>query len=183
MKEINFLRARRKELTKTQQQDRQILKISSIVLVVAMLICIIIVGVKLFVQNRLNVITQAEQDARQQIISNEETEKTYQISLNKLKIITLLYKQRLNKQESIAFFTNIFGAEVLVTQIEYLDDEKLLTFRLHTKDVFVLKNVFNILLTNDIKQRFSQINLSQLRRSNDGAYEMTVAVGIKEAGG
>jgi hypothetical protein len=182
MKEINFLRERRKKLTKSQEQDQKIMKISASILAAIMVVALMVVIVSLFFQQRLNVIVQAEEDSKQQILNNEEVEKTYLISLNKLQALVQLDKSRQNKQETIAYFTSVFGTEVLVTKIEYVDQEKLLTFRIQAKDVFSFRHVFDTLISVELRQRFNQINMSNLRRNNEGVYEMSVAVVMKEEG-
>jgi len=181
MKEINFLRERRKRLTKGQEQDRRIMKIAAGILAGVMALAVAVVMVSVFFNQRLSVMVQAENQTKQQILNNEAVEKSYLLSLNKLQALAQLDKSRQSKQETISYFSGVFGPDVLVTKIEYLDQDKLLTFRLQAKDVFVLKNVFNTLLSADLRQRFSQVNMSNLRRSNVGVYEMSVAVVMKDA--
>ncbi len=180
MKEINFLRERRRKLTKNQEQDRRVMKIAASILAVVMGIALVVVIISLFYTQRLNAVLRAQEDTKQQILNNEEVEKSYLVSLNKLQALVELDKSRQTKQETVAYFTTVFGQEVLVTKIEYVDSEKLLTFRIQAKDVFILKNVFNTLLSDELRQRFNQVNMSNLRRNDGGIYEMSVAVVMKE---
>lgn len=181
MKEINFLRERRIRLTKGQEKDRRIMKIAASILAGVMVVALVVVVVSLFFRQRINTIVQAEEQAKQQILSDEEVEKSYLLSLNKLQSLVQLDKSRQNKQETISYFTSIFGPDVLVTKIEYVDQDKLLTFRIQAKDVFILRHVFDTLISSDLRTKFNQVNMSNLSRNGDGVYEMSVAVVMKDA--
>ncbi len=177
-REINFLQDRRKVLTRHQVADRRLLQLTGSLLGISVAVFLMILGAHLFYTNRIKATLNAQQTARTQILGQESTERNYLISIAKLRTLLQLDKEKINKQEAINYFTNVFGQNVLVRQIEYTGEDDLLTFRLRSDDVFVLEDVFAKLKSEDIKQRFAQITPSNLRRTDNGNYEMNVAVVI-----
>jgi hypothetical protein len=173
---INFLHERQKHLTKSQQTDRRVLKWTVRGVGVLFLITIVVLGVTLWYQNRLKGVLALQDQTRQSILSNQEIEKEFVIGFQKLKILSKLFVDRADKQAAIDYFTTVFGPQVLVKQIEYGGDEKLLTFRLEANDVFVLESVFTQLKSPQTTEGFTQVTPTDLRRTGKGTYQMTVAV-------
>jgi len=173
---INFLSQRRKKLTTTQKRDRQIFKIGMGILGGVIVFLLSVLGLRYWFGLRLDTVREVQAQARSQILGQEEVERSYIISVNKVIILAELFKDRQNKQQAIEYFSSVFGDEVLVKQIAFEGDDQLLTFRLQAEDVFILEQVFDQLQSTEVKTRFAQVTPSDLRRSAEGDYEMTVAV-------
>lgn len=180
MKDINFLRERRRNLSKTQKQDQQWFKWSGYGLGGVVLVLIVIFVTHLFFTNRIKAIQQDQKNTTQSIIDNEATEKTFLLTLQKLTVLNELYTQRRSKQAAIDDFTSIFPDTVEVKGIEYSDNDRLLSFQLSSQDVFVLENVFATLTGSELKARYEKVTPSNLRRTDSGRYEMNVAVVLKQ---
>jgi hypothetical protein len=177
---INFLSQRRKKLTVTQKRDRQIFRICMGILggVLVFLVCVL--GTRYWFSQRLASVRAMQVQARNQILGQESIERSYIISVNKITILAELFLDRQNKQQAITYFSSVFGDQVLVKQIAFAGDDQLLTFRLQAEDVFILEQVFDQLQSDEVKSRFAQVTPSDLRRSAEGDYEMTVAVTLGE---
>ena len=181
MNSINFLSEHRKKLTKTQKRDRQIFKIGMGILGGVVVFFVSVLGIRFWFGQRLEGVMQAQAQARSQILDQEDVERSFIVSVNKITILSELFKERQNKQQAINYFSTIFGDQVLVKQIAFEGGDQLLTFRLQAEDVFVLEEVFARLQSDEVKTRFAKVSSSDLRRSAEGDYEMTVAVTLGES--
>ncbi len=179
-RDINFLRERRKLLSKFQKRDKKIFYVSLAIFGGSLFVFLVLFGINIFFDRRLSSILAAKDQAKQTILSHEDTEKTFLITVNKLKVLVELEKERKNKQEAIQYFSKVFGSDVLVKQIEYDGVDSLLTFRLSSRDVFVLEGVFEKLKDPEVDEKFQQVTASNLRRTDRGNYEMSVAVVMGE---
>lgn len=173
---INFVRDRRKKLTEAQEQDQIWFVRASIGLGCTLGLVLVVFGVRSYMFQQVSAVQAQQDQTRQQILAQEETERSFVIGVNKVKILTDLFQERRNKQQAIDYFSSVFGPAVLVRQISFNTAEQLLTFRLQADDVFVLEEVFQQLESDDIITQFQNVASSNLRRNDEGKYEMTVAV-------
>lgn len=174
---INFLSDRQKKLSKQQKDDRELLRYTQMLFAGVMLIFLVILGIRLFFNQRIRRIEDAQEQARQQILNNEDVERAFVITVNKLDVLNTLFEERQDKQDAINFFTTVFGPNVLVNQIEYNAGESILTFGVQSRDVFVLEGVLERLKgLADERAEFALVNPSNLRRTDDGKYELQVTV-------
>lgn len=178
---INFVRYRRKLLSKKQQQDYKLFRYSLYGIAGVFVIFLVTLGVRLFLTFNLNQIDQQQNELRRTILGLEEDEKKYVIFSSKVKALVELFDERRNKQEAISFFTNAFDSNVLVSDMSYNAQDAMLTFGLVSRDVFTMEEVYNLLQTQDVKNAFEQITMSDMRRSADGTYRITVTVILKGA--
>lgn len=179
--DINFLRHRRQALTKQQEQDQRYLRWSAATAASLFVVCLIVLGVRIFFTSSLANITQLQDQTRQNILSQENVERAFVLSYHKVDNLSKLFTQRQDKQEAIAFFSSFFGPDVLIKQIEFNGSEQILTFGLEADDVFVLEDVFEQLKSPQVTERFARVTPSNLRRTEDGKYQMTVAVVLHSA--
>jgi len=180
MPEINFLRERRKKLTKAQVQDKRLFRFSEIGFAVTLGIFAAVFGVHLFFTQRLATLVKTQEEIRQEILGNEEVEKNLVVMVSKINILSDLYKQRRDKQQAITYFGSVFGVGVSIKQIEYVSTDSLLTFTLSAKDIFSMDRVLLTLKTQELKDKFVKISPSNLRRTEDGAYQINIAVVLAE---
>jgi hypothetical protein len=175
-KQVNFLRERRKALSKVEQLDRRILMIMSYVFGAIFVVFFIVFGIRLYLDSQLNQVKMRQQEVRSQIVTNQDSEKSFVIFVNKLKSLSQIYQNRRDKKEAIEYFTNLFGADVFITQIEFDQKNKVLVFKLQSTDIFSLREVFKKVDSPEIKEKFTSVNPSDLNRLPDGRYEMSLAV-------
>jgi hypothetical protein len=174
--EINFLKERRKTLTKMQQRDALWLKWSAAATAILVVISGIAGAAAFLTSRSLSHVKEIQDQTKNAILASENVEKTFVLTFHKVEILGALFKDRQNKQEAINYFSTIFGPQVLVKQVEFQGEDQLLTFGLEAQDVFVLENVFDKLKANEVKEKFDKVTPSDLRRLEDGKYQMSVAV-------
>lgn len=175
---INFLKDRRKRLTKQDIADRQIMRYTLYVLGGVLAVMVLVLSVRGFLWYRTNQVAERQAQLKRAVLSQEDIEKSYVIFANKIKILRELLDERANKQVAIDYFSGIFGDEVLIREIEYESQIGILSFGLKANNVFVLENVFTILNSDQVKNDFSSVSKSELRRGNDGSYNVKVIVGL-----
>lgn len=173
---INFVRERRKKLSQAQVQDQKWFTRSAIGLGIVIGLMLMVLGGRLVMAQLVSQVLAQQEQTRDQILSREDTEKAFVISVNKLSILSEIYEERQNKQDAIQYFTSVFGEGVLVKEIAFQGNDQLLTFRLQADDVFILDQVFVQLESEEVLSRFARVENSDLRRGDEGKYEMTVAV-------
>ena len=182
MRDINFLRERRKSLSIQQQQDKRILLIAEITFGVIVLAFAVAFGVNIYLASQLNQIRSQQQLQRDQIVSNQSLELSFTTFVRKLSALSTLYQDRLDKKEAIAYFTNVFGPDVLIKKISFDQAEKLLVFRVQSNDIFHLQGVLSIVSAQETLAKFPTVNASHLSRDADGHYEMDVIVSTNKSG-
>lgn len=180
MKEINFVRQRIKNLTKLEQNDKKIFKISAIVTSVLLLILAGTFGLKLFFVSQLSEIESSKKSILGRIKSQESTERSFVLFISKLRVLSGIFTQRKDKQDAIAYFSQVFGSDVVIDKMAYDADSQLLAFGVLAEDVFSLESVFNTLSSEQSSQRFSSLTKSNLQRNNKGIYQMQITVVLDE---
>lgn len=176
MYQINFLEHRQKKLTKLEAQDRQILKIVSIFFGVVALATLGLLGVRFYFQQRISVVDARQKEFEVEVLSQERTEEAFLFFINKLDTLEKLLQQRKDKQAAIDYFAQIFGSDVLIENISFDANTNTIEFGLKSTDVFVLENVFQVLISEETKSRFEEVQKKDLRRQDDGTYSMQVTV-------
>jgi hypothetical protein len=178
---INFVRHRRKLLSKKQQQDYKLFRFSLMAIGGILVLMLIVLGVRFSLSLNLTQIKAQQDQLRQSILGLEENEKNYVIFSSKVKALVELFDERRNKQEAISFFSSAFDNRVLVSDITYDAMGSMLTFGLVSQDVFTMETVYEMLQSPEVKAAFEQIKMSDMRRSADGSYRITVTVILKGA--
>ena len=178
---INFLRHRRKELSKQDQQDQRWFRISSMVAGGVLILSLLIVSGQLFLTYQRKQVITRQENLKKQIMSHEDVERSYVIFANKVKILTELFKQRSDKRTAINYFSSLFGPDVLISDISYEGDEGILQFGLKAKSIFTLEEVFTKLSTDEVKAQYSMVSKSDLSRDQEGSYRMSVTITLATA--
>jgi len=181
MPEINFLRERRKKLTKAQVQDKKLFKLSEIGFGLTIAVFTLIFGVHLFFTQRLATLIKTQEQIRTEILGNEQIEKNLVVMVSKINILSERYKQRRDKQQAINYFGTVFGPNVSVKQIEFDGTDNLLTFTLSAKDVFSIDTVLSTLNSQEVKDKFIKVSPSNLRRTEEATYQISIAVVLAES--
>ncbi len=174
--QINFIKERRKLLVKERSKDRKLFLVSGVVLLLVILISIALLGVNFWLVNQIKASKQTQIQLNRVIEDNQSVELEYSVLIDKLKIITELFGVRQKKQEALAYFSSLFGDDVIVSNIRYLSDDGSLMFSLQVPSVFQLDEVLNLLDSNEMKQKFTQIQKQGLSRNKSGEYTVKVNV-------
>lgn len=179
-REINFVQSRRKQLTKNQENDLKIFKITAGVFGFLVVIFLIVLGVNFFLQFQVKSVMDQEKRMETQILSNGLVEQSILITSEKLKVLSELFDQRYDKQAAIEYFSDIFGSEVLIKDINYEADEKILSLRIQATSVFILEQVFAQLANPEVQTKFGQVNKSELIRNDRGRYSMAITLSLDD---
>lgn len=174
--QINFIKERRKLLVKERSQDRKLFLVSAVVFLVMLLVSVGLLGANFWLTSKINASKQMQVQLNKVIEDNQSVELEYSILIDKLKVITKLFGIRQKKQEALAYFSSLFGEDVIVSNIRYLSDEGALTFSLRVPSVFQLDDVLNLLDSGEIKKKFTQIQKQGLSRNKSGEYIVKVNV-------
>ncbi|MCC6711086.1 MAG: hypothetical protein IT416_01910 [Candidatus Pacebacteria bacterium] len=185
MTEINFLTQRRLTLTKVGEKDAIYQKYSMWVFIGVISLFLIATGLNLYFSQQLSDLNQREKNLTSQISSEESTELTFLLFSHKLKTVKDLYQNRSNKQQAIDYFSNLFGSQVFLSGMSYggtTGSENSLSLRLTGENIFALEKLLNTLDLEDVKQAFTSIKKSGLRRENNGTYSVDIAVELLKQG-
>lgn len=183
-REINFVAARRKKLTSEQKQDLVYFKYATWGVMVVVALLLVAVGVRLFAVYQVKKLTDAQASTRKAILSQEQVEKDYNVFAHKLKALSDLFGKRLDKQEAMVFFSQVFGQHIIISEIDYsAEDDDIVTFTLTAPSIFDLENVFTILEGPAVVEKYRSIVKSGLSRGSDGFYtiRLTIALGRSSA--
>lgn len=179
-REINFVQSRRKQLTKNQENDLKIFKITAGVFGFLVVIFLIVLGVNFFLQFQVKSVMDQEKRMETQILSNGLVEQSILITSEKLKVLSELFDQRYDKQAAIEYFSDIFGSEVLIKDINYEADEKILSLRIQATSIFILEQIFAQLANPEVQTKFGQVNKSELIRNDRGRYSMAITLSLDD---
>lgn len=178
-RQINFLAERRKGLTKVEVQDRKIIRIASMIFGGIFLLFLIVFGIRFYFDRQLFQVREAQKAARSQILNDQAIERSFVIFVYKLTALANLTQDKQEKNEALNFFSNMFGSDVFVTQMSYLEKERILSLKIQSDSVFSLKTAFELLNTDAVRQEFSSVNPSDLTRTAQGDYEMVITAVVK----
>lgn len=176
MAEINFVRQRLKKLGKLYQQDRKLFNLALIIAGIIFSLFLIVLGIRWYFVSQLKKIDATYANYSEQISLMEDEERSYVILANKLKTLSQILEDRQDKQEAIAYFSQIFGSETIIDQIVYESESKLLAFGVRTVNIFTLEQVFATLASDQTQAKFVELHQSELKRNENGTYQMKVTV-------
>ncbi|NCN87740.1 MAG: hypothetical protein GW941_02500 [Candidatus Pacebacteria bacterium] len=179
-KDINFVQNRRKKLTKDQKKDFQIFKIVVGTFGVLLAVFFITLGIDFYLKFQVKKAQDQQREMERQVLAQEPIEQSIVIATEKLKILSELFDQRYDKQAAIDYFSNIFGPQVLIKDINYEADERILSLRLQSQSIFVLEEVFLKLSDPTVDEQFGNVNKSELIRNDRGGYNMAITLSLSE---
>ncbi|MDH5533520.1 MAG: hypothetical protein OEX81_03785 [Candidatus Pacebacteria bacterium] len=179
-REINFVQGRRKKLTKSQKVDLKIFKGVLGVFGVFVAIFLITLGVDFYLQFQVKSAKDQQKQMERQVAAQESIEQSIVITTEKLKILSELFELRYDKQAAIDFFSEIFGSQVLIKDINYEAGERILSLRLQSPSIFILESVFEELSNPEVEEQFGQVNKTDLVRNDRGGYNMAITLSLVE---
>lgn len=180
MAQINFVRQRVKKLSKLAIQDKKIFKLTAIITAIFLLILLGVIGVRFYFLKQLKQVG-ADQDAMlEEVKSYENRERSFVLFVNKLEVLSKIFLKRQDKQDAIEYFTQVFGPDVVLERIAYDAQAQLLAFGLRAADVFTLERVFQVLSETVEGKGFTEVNKSNLQRTDQGSYQMQITVVLGE---
>lgn len=184
MSDINFLSRRQGKLTKVEKQDLVYHRWALTAFGVTCALFFAAAIVSLLLTGQLKQATAQQKALTQQIADNEPVETSFLIFSQKLKSVQEIYESRSNKQQAIDYFSNIFGDQVFLSGMNYGEQgqDNQLTLRLTSENIFAFEKTLTILDSDEVKNVFSSVTKSGLRRDETGNYNLDIAVELKKEG-
>lgn len=184
MSDINFVSRRQASLSKTEKQDSLYRRWATIGFGIACALFFVAAGINLFLGRQLTQAAANQRALNQQIADNEPVEVSYLVFTHKLKSLREIYENRSNKQLAIDYFSNLFGEQVFVSGMNYGErgEDNTLTLRLTSENIFAFENTLNVLDSEEVKNVFSTVTKSGVRRDEAGSYNLDLSVELKKEG-
>jgi len=176
LNKINFVKERRKQLSREKNKDRKWFSITILVFILVVVMAVVVMAANLFFSQKIKTLRQHQVQLENLIKNHQTVELEYNTLLRKLNIVSQLFGERKNKQEALAYFSNLFDSSVKVSGLNYSEKSKSLTFSLDIPSVFKLDEVFKVLDSTALKQRFGQVEKHSLTRNSLGHYTISVSV-------
>jgi hypothetical protein len=176
MKQINFVRHRRRELTKLEVQDSQNFRYGLYGFLGIVVVLLILMVFRFYFASQLKSTNDSITSIRKSITNKQLIEDEYLIFMKKVQIITDLFGQRREKQQALAYFSSLFDPEVIVSQLSYDADTHTLSFTIRAPSIFSMKKVFDTMRSANVKTQYPTFSISGLSRGIDASYSMAVVL-------
>lgn len=176
MNQINFVRHRRRELTKLEVTDRRNFRYGLYGFGAAVVLLIAVMSARLILASQLKATNDSINSLKKSIQNKQAVEDEYLIMMRKVQIITDLFGQRREKQQALSYFSSLFDPEVIVSQLSYDADTHTLSFTLRAPSIFSMKKVFDTLRSANVKEKYPTFSTGSLTRAMDASYSMTVVL-------
>jgi Tfp pilus assembly protein PilN len=181
MTNINFVRHRRRELTKLEVQDRKLLRYSVMAVGAVVALTIVVMGVRLFLAYSNTRTNQSITKLNKEISAKQAIENEYLIFMAKAKVIAELFGQRREKQQALAYFSSLFDPSVIISRLSYDGETHALSFTLRAPSVFSLQTVFDTLRSSKVRETYPTFKIERIARSDDASYSVAIALPLQEA--
>lgn len=173
---INFVRKRRKELSKVEVQDAKYLKYSILIVGASLAIFLLVIGARMTFSILESTTNASINTLMKNIEAKKEIEEQYVIFMAKVNVLTDLFEQRKQKQEAIAYFSSLFDSTIKISQLNYDGENNLLSFTLSTPSVFKLEYMFETLRSANVKEKYPTYTVSRLGREQLGSYGLAISL-------
>ncbi len=178
---INFFRQQSQEVQKQDDFDTWFFRASGGF--GALCLCIF-VGVIIWWQLGVRSLAEARQQEAQhnQIITRSgENEAQYLSFVARLDELAQLLQNRNSKKEALDFLSLLVRPAIGFDAINYDAKGKKLTFRVSAESVFSVEEFLEDLRRPDIQAYYTDIQVSNIRRDDQGSYIMELIVTLREA--
>lgn len=174
--QVNFLRQRKRELSKVQLTDQKYAKWLAGVFATVMVASLLVLGVDLFFGYRLNRVLALQKDLEGEITQQKNREAEYLILAKKIETIKELIGGRTKNRQAIEFFTTLFSTpEISVKEVSF-EGKSQLQFYLNIRNVFAMDQAVKQLASEQIRSQFAAVTVSDLSRAQAGEYTLQVTV-------
>lgn len=179
MIEINFLSSRTREKLKQKERDQKLFKIAGIVLSLVIVLLVIALGLKLFLNFRIKKMTENIAELKKIIVDREDVELSYLIFVNKLRAIGEIYAARSDKQEAMNYFANLMTDVANITGMTYDEESGGLILQLDHQNVFFLEDSMSIIDSPLVTDVYRNVKKASLARQDQGNYQLRLTIQLK----
>jgi hypothetical protein len=178
---INFFGRAGDLYQRTRQQDQKFLKWALIGFGIVVGIFLILLTINLILGQQLKRLNTQQLEGKQSLVNNQSVEVAYLIFSHKLAAIAQIFEQRNNKQQAINYLSSLFGSQVFISGVTYEGTAQVLSLNLNSANIFDLSQLLEQLDTPEVKQNFSSLVKSNIRRNDDGSYDLKLTLELKAA--
>lgn len=178
-RDINFLRDRRKRLSKSQEQDKKLFRFSLIGFSVVIVMALVASGVRFFFIQQQSGLVREQEQFKSVILAQESVERQYLLLAGKVNAVQQIFKLRQDKQAAINYFYQQLGNDIILQEIEYdplRAEEPLLYITVMAPDVFIFEQVQAVVASQEVKQKYPGISAGSIDRQVNGSYTLKLAV-------
>lgn len=177
---INFLNLHRKKLSNLEASDRKYYRIILSIAIGSVVVGCVLLAINIYIQFLAGQMLTKKNSLESRVLQQENLEESALILSSKLQIINQLINQRSDKQEAITYFTELFGPDVFIKDIDFEASGGILSLRLESQTIFAFNRVVDLLENQVTLGRFSSLTKSDLARGRTGAYALTVTVTLSQ---
>lgn len=176
MKQINFVRYRRRQLTKIEERDARNFRWALYGFAATVVVLLVVMGARFVLASQLKRTSDSITSLKQSIKNKQHIEEEYLIFMKKVQVITDLFGQRREKQQALSYFSSLFDPEIIVSQLTYDADTHTLSFTLRAPSIFSMKEVFDTMRSSNVKAMYPTFSIGQLSRAADASYSMDIVL-------
>lgn len=177
---INFFGRASDLYQRTRTLDQKIFQWSLIGFLIVMVIFVGLLATNLYFGQQLKQVSQNQNQVKQSLVDNQPLEVSYLIFSQKLKAIAEIFVHRNNKQQAINYLSNLFGDQVFISGVTYDGDAQVLSLNLNSANIFDLQKLLSDLDTPDVRTNFSSLSKSNVKRNENGSYDLKVTLELKQ---
>lgn len=181
MQSINFLGKRGSIYQSNLVRDHKLFLAALICFGVSIIIFLAMIGFNIYLGVKLQNITKKQKETQQSIVTNQTVEASYLLFSNKLKAIGEIFEKRNNKQQAINYLSSLFGDSAFIGGVTYDGEAQILSLTVSSNNVFLLEDLMQRLDSDEVRANFASLNKSNIRRTEDGKYEMKLTIELKAA--
>lgn len=179
MYQINFFGKAGEVYLRTRNKDQKFMTWSLVAFAAVVAVFVAVLSYNLYLGNELEDTARKQTQTKQSLAGNQSVEVTYLIFSQKLKAIAEIFELRNNKQQAINYLANLFGDKVFISGVTYDGEDQVLSLNLRSKDVFDLEKLMVSLNSQEVRTNFSSLTKSNIRRSEDGSYDLKLTLELK----
>lgn len=174
MYSINFVRKRRRQLTKLEVRDQQFLRWAMYAAGVVFAIFLIVLGIRIALGIMVSATNVSINSLKKSIAAKNQIEEQYVVFMTKVTVLTDLFSQRKEKQEGIAYFSSLFDPAIKISQMSFTAETNTLDFTLKAPSIFDLEKAFSTLRSANVREKYPSYSVQRLSRSADGSYGLVI---------
>lgn len=178
---INFFGRASDLYQRTRKLDQKIFRWSLISFLGIMVVFVALLATNLYFGQQLKKVSQNQNQIKQSLVDNQPLEVSYLVFSQKLKAIAEIFVHRNNKQQAINYLSNLFGDQVFISGVTYDGDVQVLSLNLNSANIFDLQQLLADLDTPEVHTNFSSLSQSNIKRNEDGSYDLKVTLELKQA--
>ena len=177
---INFFGRASDLYQRTRTLDQKFFRWSLIGFLGVMVVFVALLATNLYFGQQLKKVSQNQNQVKKSLVDNQPLEVSYLVFSQKLKAIAEIFVHRNNKQQAINYLSDLFGDQVFISGVTYDGEVQVLSLNLNSANIFDLQKLLSDLDTPEVHTNFSSLSKSNIKRNEDGSYDLKVTLELKQ---